>query len=388
MDTTLIGEYGHWAVGLLERGLPRLSFRREEFTDAEPWRAKARQCLLERLAAPKVATPAEVEVVEALEYEGLDVELLRWQLAYGPATEAVLLKPAGEKGPLPGVLALHCHSGKKYFGKRKIARWGRQHPLMAQLQEHQYGGRAWANELARRGYVVLAHDAFAFGSRRVRPSDCTDHVRGALADPADDDHQAIAAYDQWAAQHENIMAKCLFCAGTTWPGVFWSEDRTALDILARRDDVDAARLGCGGLSGGGLRTCLLGGLDDRIAVAVCAGFMTTWRDFLLRKVHTHTWMTYVPLLPNELDFPEILGLRAPAPTLVLHTTEDPLFTLECVRGCEEILQAVYRKAGAEERLRFSYYPGHHQFDAQMQEEAFTWFDRWLKDSPTGNSAKS
>ena len=25
-----------------------------------------------------------------------------------------------------------------------------------------------------------------------------------------------------------------------------------------------------------------------------------------------------------------------------------------------------------------YYPGPHKFDAQMQDEAFAWFDKWLK----------
>ncbi len=378
MDATLIGQYGHWAVGLLAKELPAMSFRRDEFADLEPWRRRARQRLLERMAVPEIAAPEKVEVLRSTRYEGLDVERLRWRLPYGPPTEAVVLKPAGESGPLPGVLGLHCHSGKKYWGKRKIARWGEPHPLMKALQDHQYGGRAWANELARRGYVVLVHDAFAFGSRRVRLADCTDPVRGDLREPADDDHEAIAAYDAWAGSHENILAKCLFCAGTTWPAVFWAEDRAALDVLARRPDVDQTRLGCGGLSGGGLRTCFLAGLDDRIACAVCAGFMTTWADFLLRKVHTHTWMTYVPLLPNELDFPEILGLGVPKPTLVLSTTEDPLFTPEAVRKAEGILAEIYRKAGAADRLGFSFYGGHHKFDVPMQEEAFDFFDRWLK----------
>jgi len=54
--------------------------------------------------------------------------------------------------------------------------------------------------------------------------------------------------------------------------------------------------------------------------------MTTWRDFLLYKSYTHTWMTYVPLLPWELDFPEILALRAPLPTLVLNDSADFLYT--------------------------------------------------------------
>ena len=37
------------------------------------------------------------------------------------------------------------------------------------------------------------------------------------------------------------MAKSLFSAGTTWPGVFFAEDQKALDILCSRDDVDANR---------------------------------------------------------------------------------------------------------------------------------------------------
>ena len=38
--------------------------------------------------------------------------------------------------------------------------------------------------------------------------------------------------------------------------------------------------------------------------------MTTWRDFAVHRCFTHTWMTYVPGLPRDLDFPEILALRA------------------------------------------------------------------------------
>jgi len=176
-----------------------------------------------------------------------------------------------------------------------------------------------------------------------------------------------------------VMAKSLFSAGTTWPGVFFAEDRKALDILCAREDVDPGRIGCGGLSGGGMRTVFMGGLDPRIKCAVCVGFMTTWNDFLLNKSFTHTWMTYVPVLPKELDFPEILGLRVPLPTLVLNDIEDDLYTVPEMRMADRILGEVYRKAGAAERYKCSFYPGEHKFDTAMQEEAFGWFDRWLKE---------
>ena len=157
-----------------------------------------------------------------------------------------------------------------------------------------------------------------------------------------------------------------------------AEDRVALDILCSREDVDAARIGCGGLSGGGMRTVFTGGLDPRIKCAVCVGFMTTWRDFLLNKSFTHTWMTYVPLLPWELDFPEILALRAPLPALVLNDSADFLYTEPEMKRADGILRQVYAKAGAAERYRCSFYPGPHKFDSAMQAEAFDWFDRWLK----------
>lgn len=375
--TSIIGQYGDWAAGLDAGQLPKLSFRRPEFTDLTAWRQKARQCVLDRMGLPPAVAAADVRTLARATEDGLEMELLQWQLPYGPPTEALLLKPAGETRPLPGVLAFHDHSAKKYWGWKKIARMGKPHPLMVEHQDEAYSGRAWANELAHRGYVVLVPDAFLFGSRRVNPADCPEDVRRGCPQPTDADHAAIARYNDWSSDHEHIMAKSLFCAGTSWPAVFWREDVAALDYLASRPEVDAKHLGCGGLSGGGLRSVYLAGLDERIACYFTAGFMTTWRDLLLNKASAHTWMTYIPLLPRELDFPEILGLRAPAPSLVLSCNDDPLYTLEGMTAAADILRQHYAKAGAAERLKASFHPGPHKLDAAMQAEAFEWFDRWL-----------
>src|SRR5260221_467748 len=154
--------------------------------------------------------------------------------------------------------------------------------------------------------------------------------------------------------------------------------KKALDILCARKEVDANKIGCGGLSGGGMRTVFMGGLDPRIKCAVSVGFMTTWRDLIVNKSYDHTWMTYVPVLANELDFPEILGLRAPLASLVLNDSEDELYTLSEMKRADDILGEVYKKANAADRYKCSFYPGPHKFDKKMQAEAFEWFDRWLK----------
>lgn len=250
--------------------------------------------------------------------------------------------------------------------------------MMVNHQKKYYSGRAWANEIAKRGYVVLVPDAFPFGSRRVEMQDIPEIQRRGLNDDNPEDTNNIVAYNQWASDYEHIMAKSLFCTGTSWAGVFFAEDKKALDVLCAREDVDPERIGCGGLSGGGMRTVFMGGLDPRIKCAVCVGFMTTWKDFALNKSYTHTWMTYVPLLPRELDFPEILGLRAPLPTLVLNDLDDQLYTPSQMEAADNILKQVFKKAGAIERYRCSYYPGRHKFDSDMQSEAFGWFDKWLK----------
>jgi dienelactone hydrolase len=378
-DLSLIGQYGQWAASLSKGKLPSLSFRNKEYTNIEDWRKAARKKLSERLAIPDVGGTPTVTVKKQYTYDGLSIEELTWQLPYGRPTEAILLKPVDAKGPLPGILAFHDHAANKYFGTRKITRTDEtQHPLMTVHQEKYYTKKAWANEVAKRGYVVLVSDAFPFASRRVMMADVPNHLRQGLTDSDPENTTNIKAYNTWAAAHEDIMAKSLFSAGTTWPGVFLAEDQRALDVLCARKDVDATRIGCGGLSGGGMRTVFMAGLDDRIKCAVCVGFMTTWKDFVMNKSFTHTWMTYVPVLPNELEFPEILGLRTPLPTLVLNDNDDPLYTLPEMEQADKILKEVYQKANASDRYKASFYPGPHKFDTKMQTEAFDWFDKWLK----------
>jgi dienelactone hydrolase len=376
---SIIGAYGVWAAGLIESHLPSMSFRRKENTNLQAWRKSARQKVLSRLSMPSAGKMPEVTVRKQYEYDGLHIEELTWQLPYGPSTDAILLKPVGAKGKLPAILGFHDHGGNKYFGTRKITKTsGNQHPLMVEHQHDYYEGRAWANEIAKKGYLVLVPDAFPFASRRVLLQDIPEGLRKGLSDDDPENPEHIKSYNQWAGDHEHIMSKSLFCAGTTWPGVFYAEDKKALDILCARPDVDVKNIGCAGLSGGGMRTVFMAGQDDRIKCCVCVGFMTTWKDFLLNKAYTHTWMTYVPLLPNELDFPEILGMRAPLPTMVLNDNDDELYTLPEMKRADAILAEVFKKAGAADRYKCSYYPGIHKFDKAMQEEAFAWFDKWLK----------
>ncbi|WP_439557137.1 hypothetical protein [Dyadobacter sp.] len=381
-EKSVIGHYGQWANALQPK-VPNLSYRNNKYKDLKSWQQEAIAKTRELVASPPKPGMPKVTVEKKYVFDGLEIEELSWELGYGRPTKAVFLKPQGVTKPLPAVLGLHDHAGMKYFGYRKIVKTSEdQHPILKEHQQSDYGGRAWANELARSGYAVLVHDTFAFGSRRVHYDDVEGLNWGGVdttgktdKDPEKPEH--IEAYNAWSSEHEHVMSKSLFCAGTTWPGVFLSEDQVALDILSARKEVDPKRIGCCGLSGGGLRTVYLGGLDSRIKCAVCVGFMTTWSDLILNRSFNHTWMTYTPLLPQFLDFPEILGLRVPLPTLVQNNNQDPLYTLPEMQEADRILTDVYKKANASEKYAAKFYDGPHKFDAEMQKDAFAWLGKWL-----------
>ncbi|MFH1760184.1 MAG: hypothetical protein ABIA63_03705 [bacterium] len=377
MEKNIMGSYGPWAANLAKEP-GRLSFLNKRFKDINTWQRSAKKKVIELMAGPNFEKP-EIRTEKRYDFDGLYIEELSWQLPYGPRSEAVFLKPADAKGKLPGILALHDHAAKKYFGKRKITSTGKKiHPLMQKHKKEYYGGRAWANELAKRGYAVLVPDAFLFESRRLRYSDIIHDLTRGRKHKNPENSKEIHDYNEWTRCHEQYMARSLFCTRTTWPGIFVAEDQCALDILCTHKDVDAKRIGCGGLSGGGLRTLYLAGIDKRIKSCFCTGFMTTWKDLVLNKSHFHSWMVYLGQAPIYFDLPEILGLRVPLPTMVLNCRQDPLFTLKGMKEADRILSQVFKKAGALDKYSCKFYNGGHKFDAAMQKEAFCWLDKWLK----------
>jgi dienelactone hydrolase len=400
-QSSLLGAYGSWIHERASNSEKEYSFLDDRWSDVSTWSREAKKLFAAHIRSQDIGLP-RVEVTGRRIHDGLAVEDLAWKLPYGPTTRAWFLKPENASGRLPAIIALHDHGANKYFGKQKIADAGmRLHPHIDDYRKLYYGGRPWANELAKRGYGVIVHDVFPFESRKILPSELPGFVvERTMLSPgevreltpemiasgkactgydvsADESIPEIDRYNAFAGQYESTIAKSLFCAGLTWPGVVLAEDRVALEYLSSRPDIDPDRIGCGGLSGGGLRTNYLAGSDARIRCSVTAGFMTTWADFAEHSAYAHTWMIYIPGLPPSMDYPDILAMRAPLPSLVQSTRHDPLFSRAEVRRAEAVLAAAYKKAGAGDRFKMSYYDGPHQFNVAMQEEAFAWLDRWL-----------
>ena len=324
--------------------------------------------------------PMEVKMESKWEKDGVIGEEVSWSVGYGPRTHAYVLKPANAKGPLPGIVALHDHSDFKFYGKEKIADGPEEPlPILRDFRQNPYGGQAYANALAREGFVVLVHDVFLWGSRRF-PLDTMLKMMGNQTEamlrvqPVSDE---VEFYNNTAYFHEHWVSKYCNILGTNMAGVVSFEDRVALNYLLSRADVDAGSIGCIGLSGGGNRAALLNATHEGIRAAVIIGLMTTYAALLDHNM-SHTWMLFPFGWSRHGDWPDIAACRAPSPLLVQYDLQDNLFTEDGMREAHTRLQDHYASVGKPDAYVGQFYPGTHKFDLEMQSAAFDWLKEKLK----------
>jgi dienelactone hydrolase len=354
-----------------------------------------RQQLLYPLAVPGPATqarvrevlgfchtseqPLAVQLEQRWQQDDLIGEEISWSVGFGPRTHAYVIKPTRASERLPGLVALHDHSAYKFYGKEKIA----DGPLgiapgLNALRALEYGGRSFVAALAREGFVVLAHDCFLWGSRRF-PLETMMAAEGDHApepSPFTDAPPEIEHYNTMATLHEHRVAKYCNALGTSLAGVVSYEDRIALNYLLSRSDVQANRVGCIGLSGGGNRAALLTATHEQIAATVIIGLMTTYEGLLDNNM-SHTWMLFPFGWARYGDWPDLAACRAPTPLLVQYNLEDHLFTTAGMRAADARLAAHYAGVGRSENYLGQFYPGPHKFDREMQTAAFAWLKQRL-----------
>lgn len=345
---------------------------------AKPGKATQRKLLDALSWKPGPIKPAAVRKLKTWTRDGVAGELISWSVGYGPRTEAYVLKPVGAKGKLPGVVALHDHSGVKYFGKEKIADDNTKVKREAQkVRDGIYEGVAYANELAKRGYVVLVPDVFLWGSRRIEESvmRAADMYRHRPRHPRP---TPIEDYDLMSIPHEHLVERYCAVLGTTLAGVVSFEDRIAAEYLRKRKDVKPGGVGCVGLSGGGMRSALLNATCDHIRAAVVVGAMTDYPGMYDRNVASHTWMFFPRNWPERGDWADMAACRAPTPLMVLSDTNDELFSLKGMKAGHKRIRTHYKSVGASQMYEDKFYPGHHKFDLTMQADVFDFFDRHLR----------
>jgi len=372
-----LGNLHPFVSAIADGNLPTLSFLNSQFNNHAAWRelARARALELLRYAPPAVSLdPQTIEVIDKGDY-------IREKITFASApwsrVPAYVLVPKGLSAPAPAVVALHDHGGYYVHGKEKLVETERENLHLTLYKKNGYGGRSVADALVRRGYVVIVTDAFYWGERRLdfqsMPPELVKEMQRQARNKT-----GVAGINEVYGLLEELMMRHIVAAGATWLGVIAHDDRASVDYLLTRPEVDPERIGCLGLSMGGTRTDWLFGLDPRVKTAVSAGWGTDWRLLMPAHIGSHSWAQYVPGLQGQLELSDVMSIGMPGAFMLMQCAQDALFPLSGMQATCERVAAIYAKAGLSERFACHFYDVPHQFNAQMQDEAFDWLDRWLQ----------
>ncbi|HEY0002539.1 MAG TPA: alpha/beta hydrolase family protein [Actinoplanes sp.] len=324
--------------------------------DFGAWKRRARAQVRELLWQPEDHTPYDVEIIDEQPRDGYRQRQILFNVTRNSRIRATMLVPDGP-GPFPAALLLHDHGAKFDIGKEKLIEPWYDETRRASAQAWSVGcfeGRFVGNELAARGYAVLAIDALGWGDR------------GGLV------------YDG-----QQALASNMFNLGSSLAGLLAYEDMRSAGLLATLPEVDERRIAAVGFSMGSYRAWQVAALSPHIAATVAVCWMTGLKEMMVTGNNTlrggSAFHMLHPGLARYLDIPDVASIAAPRPMMVFNGELDKLFPKAGVDVSYAKMHAVWASQHADDRLTTKLWPAlGHIFNLAMQEEAFAWLDRWLK----------
>jgi len=217
--------------------------------------------------------------------------------------------------------------------------------------------KAYAKELAQRGYVVIAPDYPGFGD--------------------------MEDYNFETDRYQSGTMKAIF------------NHMRCIDLLQARKDVDPKRTGVLGHSLGGHNALFVAAFDTRIKLIVSSCGWTLFDYYNNGKQNTNTlgpWAqeVYMPFIRDKynldasklpFDFDEIIAALAPRPFFSNSPLNDANFDVNGVKKGIANASSVYRFFNAAQNLQVRYPGSGHDFIPEVRLEAYQFIDKALKHSP-------
>lgn len=286
-------------------------------------------------------TPLQAVIHGKIEREGYTIEKVYFASLPGHYVTGNLYRPTGKRGKLPAVLSPHGHwrDGRFYDAGEKEAK----QQMASGAEKTEAGARyplqARCAQLARMGCVVFHYDMIGYAD-----SQQITHRTGFLDAEAE-------------LRLQNFMGL------QTWNTI------RAYDFLESLPDVDPARIGVTGASGGGTQTFILGAIDDRPAAAFPAVMVGT----AMQGGCICENASYLRVGTGNI---EIAGLFAPRP-LGMSGANDWTVDIE-TKGLPE-LKALYRLYGVEDNVFAKTYKQFgHNYNQPSRELMYNFFNKHLK----------
>ena len=313
----------------------RMTFGATSRAQAEAWQKRLRPKIAELVGGfPAARTPLQAATLETADFPSYRREKFVFQSRPGVWVLGYLLTPRSPAAPHAAVIAIPGHGrgvddlvGIDEKGRDRTVKVGYEYDYAIQVVEH--------------GMAAVAVEPMGFGCRR---------------DPATIAKSLTATVCQPAAGSALLL-------GQTMIGWRVYDVMRTIDWIATRPELDAARVGCMGVSGGGTVTLFAAALDTRIQAALMSCSLNTFRDSIMSI--SHCIDNYVPGILNWAEMYDVAGLVAPRPFFAESGERDTIFPIAASRASFDRVHRIYEVFGAAGRVGQEVFDGPHSFSGKL-----------------------
>ena len=303
--------------GLAERVQPRQAWDAETPEEHEAWRKKMQATMVDLLGEMPEKVPLEVRWTEKKEFDKFTRHKVYVRTTADYWSPVYYFVPKNITGKRPAIVCLHGHSGIEPY----IAMDG--------------SSRTYAVYMAEHGYITAAIVVRGWNETRGR--------------------QDWYVKSPPRSCHQVTMNSLLL--GMTPQGLRCWDAMRVIDFLETQEEVDADKIGVGGLSGGGTLSMYLPILEPRVKLAMIAGAFSEYRLSIYGV--NHCVCNCLPGVMREGDMADVVALFAPRPVLLINGTGDEIFPIEGARRGFAKLKEVYGVLGIEDHVDADFFEGGH-----------------------------
>lgn len=248
-------------------------------------------------------TALNAQVIRTLKKDGYQVEHIVFESQPGFYVSSSLFIPDGTKGKSPAVIYCSGHAEEGYRTETY------QHVIL---------------NMVKKGFIVFAFDPVGQGERL----EYLDEEKGkSLVGGPTKEHSYPGAQAFVSGSSEAFYM--------IWDGI------RAVDYLLTRKEIDPARIGITGRSGGGTQSSYIAALDERIYAAAPENYITNFTRLFETNGPQDAEQNFYHGIAEGLDQPDLLLVRAPKPALMITTTRD-IFSIQGARETAEEVSRIYK----------------------------------------------
>jgi len=336
---TLYGHIAGQAAALLEKRSAEVS----EIRTVEEW--KERQQFIEKVLTDITGPfpekkPLNSKTVKVIDKTSYRIEHVIYESQPGFYVTSSLFIPRGTKKNRNTPAIIYC-SGHSAEGYRS--------PVYLQV----------ILNLVSKGFIVFAFDPVGQGERLeyFDPETGKSKVGGPTR------------------EHSYPGAQALISGRSQALYMIWDGIR-AVDYLLERKEVDPARIGITGRSGGGTQSAYIAAYDRRILAAAPENYITNYTRLLQSIGPQDAEQNLSNLIAKGLDHPDFLMVRAPKPALMITTSED-MFSIQGAVETEKEVSEIYRAMGHSANFRRTEDDAGHASTRKNREAMYAFFRKHL-----------